>query len=154
MLLIVGLAGGRLKGATTLQKLGFLGVMEAGGRGLDYIPWRYGPFSEDLKDAVKQLRREGLLERRVVFEDRILYRATVYHYMLTPEGEKAYYQLLGRLNKEHPRFLQKMSAIVAKWKDRPLHLLYYVHKRYPDWTRFSVIRDQVLALGDLLADTA
>ena len=41
VLLIVGLAGGRLRGATTLQKLAFLGVVEASGRGLTYVPWKY-----------------------------------------------------------------------------------------------------------------
>ena len=154
VLLIVGLAGGKLRGATTLQKLGFLGIMEAGGRGLDYIPWKYGPFSEDIKDAVNALRQEGLLERRIVFEDRVLYMATVYHYKLTPDGEEAFRCLLQKLEKEHPKFLRRMREIVTKWKDRPLHLLYYVYKRYPDWTRFSIIRDQVLALGDLLGDNA
>ena len=150
VLLIVGLAGGELRGATTLQKLGFLGVMEAGGRGLTYVPWKYGPYSEDVKDGVKQLRREGLLEQRVKFENRILYRATVYHYRLTPKGLLAYQKLLHRLESKHPDFLEKMREIVTRWKDQPLRLLYYVYKQYPDWTRFSEIREQVLQLGRLL----
>lgn len=150
VLLIVGLAGGELRGATTLQKLGFLGVMEAGGEGIEYVPWKYGPYSEDLKDAVKQLRREGLLERRVVFENRVLYQATVYYYRLTPKGLRAYHELLRRLKRSNPDFLEKMQEIVTKWRDQPLRLLYYIYTQYPEWTRFSEIRDQVLRLGRLL----
>ena len=153
-LLIVGLAGGKLRGATTLQKLGFLGVMEAGGSGLDYVPHKYGPYSEDLHDAVKELRREGLLKREVIYEDRIFYTATVYVFELTSQGIKAYEKLRQRLEREDPSFLRRMEEIVNRWKDKPLHLLYYVYRRYLDWTYFSEIRDQVLALGRLLSDTA
>ncbi|BES82595.1 transcriptional regulator [Pyrodictium abyssi] len=149
-LLIIGLAGSELRGATTLQKLGFLGVMEAGGEGLEYVPWKYGPFSEDLHEAVKQLRREGLLKRHVVFENRMLYTATVYVYELTPRGEAEFRKLLRRLEKEHPDFLRRMREIVEEWKDKPFHLLYYVYKRYKDWTYFSEIRDEVMRLGRLL----
>ncbi len=149
-LLIVGLAGGKLRGATTLQKLGFLGVMEAGGSGLDYVPHKYGPYSEQLAKATTQLARRKLMRKDKNIDISLLGVVEVYEYELTEKGWEEYRKLEERLKREDPEFLEKMRRLVERWKDKPYHLLYYVYKNYPDLTVKSEIRDYVLHLGRIL----
>ncbi|WP_054857671.1 hypothetical protein [Vulcanisaeta sp. JCM 16159] len=61
VLFILDQAGGQLRGATRLQKIAFLLVMEAGVKGIAFEPGKYGPYSRDIEDAVRRLSDEGLI---------------------------------------------------------------------------------------------
>jgi uncharacterized protein YwgA len=66
------LAGGRVRGSTRLQKVVFLVERVLGLGGLRFEPWRYGPWSRELEELLKELEGRGLLkvraERRVPSE--------------------------------------------------------------------------------------
>ncbi len=98
VVLLVWLANGRLRGGMVLQKLGFLGVMEAGGCRLEYIPSRYTPFSVQLAEGVREAKEGGLLRVYTVSSRGGAY--TVYVFELTPEGQRLYRESVGRLERE------------------------------------------------------
>ena len=142
VVLLVGLAGGRLRGGTVLQKLGFLGVMEAGGCCLEYIPSRYGPFSVQLAEGVREAEKRGLV--RVHTEPSRGGVYTVYVFELTPEGQRLYHELMERLEREAPGFLREMGRLVELWADKPLELLRYVYNKYPRYAEKSEIAERIL----------
>ncbi|AEM38406.1 transcriptional regulator [Pyrolobus fumarii 1A] len=131
VVLLVGLAGGRLRGGTVLQKLGFLGVVEAGGCCLGYTPTRYGPVSAELARGVDEARRRGLV--RVHTEPSHGGAYTVYVFELTGEGRRLYEEIVERLRREEPHFLEQMERLVRLWADKPFELLRYVYSAYPEY---------------------
>ncbi len=142
VVLLVGLAGGRLRGGTVLQKLGFLGIMEAGGCCLRYIPSRYGPFSVELARGVDKARERSLV--KVYIEPSRGGAYTVYVFELTEKGRRLYEELVKRLEMEDPRFLEEMKRLVELWADKPFELLKYVYNTYPEYAEKSEIAERIL----------
>lgn len=143
VLFILSKAGGRLEGATRLQKIAFLIVMEAGGvrGGIGFEPSEYGPYSRDIADAVKELEEEGLIvvRREAVPESDKGYRE-VYELVSKDAAKRAEESLFGW----HVLRRGVARDVVWLWKDAPLvALIEYVYRRYPEYATKSLIKDKV-----------
>lgn len=141
VLFILGETGGQLRGATRLQKIAFLIVMETGVKGIEFEPSEYGPYSRDIANAVKELEKRGLI---------------VVRHEVVPESDKGYrevYELASRDAAKHAKerlfgwhVIRRGIArdIVWLWKDAPLiALIEYVYRKYPEYAAKSLIKDKV-----------
>lgn len=132
-ILVVGLAGGHLTTDTRFQKIAFL-VNEALGEGVEFGPADFGPYSNVLERAVRELSKEGKL-MRVDDSDGVT------HYYLTKKGREEFGRIAESLGEEK---LKLAEGIVRKFKDAPLtYLLAYVYAKYPKYTVNSKITEKV-----------
>jgi len=125
--------------ATKLQKLFFLLEKEYGiDLGLEFKPWFFGPYSSKLQDFIDKLIEIGEVdveEEPVI--DPLSGEVVAYkrHYVLkseyTPEEED-----------------KEVEAFFREWvkKDRS-EILNYVYKKYPEYGKYTMIRDKVIAKG-------
>lgn len=140
ILALLAFAGGKLEGATRLQKGLFLVKMEVPGTvPADYEPGDYGPFSLDVARAVENLIDKGLIkERPGSWGDEAQARV----FILTPEGRERAEKALETLKKsdkwEDIKVFFKMAA-----KEPLMRLLVIVYNWYPEYSKVSKIRRKV-----------
>ena len=123
--------------ATKLQKVFFLLEKEKGvDLGLDFIPWFFGPYSEKLQDYLDKLIEIGEVDVKEE-EVRDLLTGVIV-------GYKRSYVLKDR-NFTPPEGLEEVAEFFREWVKRSRHeILVYVYERYPEYSRYSLIRDKVL----------
>lgn len=127
--------GGKIEGATRLQKLVFLLKRE---KGVDspytFTPYMFGPHSPDLLDDVIDLERAGYVEivteihEPTIAGDFIMER----RYRLTPKGEEEARRAYEELQPEQRRAVDELRKFNEM---RLADLLAYVYSRYPRESR-------------------
>lgn len=120
-----------IEGATRFQKLVFLAQEESElPSKYDYYPYKYGPFSPQLKSDLEAHIRRGHIQRNVVYNK----AGNQKHiYSLTPEGIQFAKHVLSQTNID-PVF-QALQGIKRKYNDWSLdRLIRYVYGSYSDLT--------------------
>lgn len=122
---------GHLTTDARFQKIAFL-VNETLGEGVEFRPADFGPYSNVLERAVRELSKEGKL-MRVDDSDGVT------HYYLTKKGREEFGRIAESLGEEK---LKLAEGIVRKFKDAPLTYL-LVYTKYPKYTVKSKITEKV-----------
>ena len=162
---------GELGGITRLQKLLYLLDVEENiqlsGTGFEFKPYKAGPYSSKLYDALEFLENLGFIESEVVgestveeisdmsFEDLIssdddspvFSDAYVERcFKLTPKGKEKIEHLVK--SQQYKPFIERITRIKSKFGNYSLRdLLYYVYTNYPEMTTESDIKNRVLKRG-------
>ena len=141
--LIFYVAGGVVEGATRLQKTVFLVQRELGLGGFRFKASRYGPWSEELEEAIQELVERGFLsveERRprgLQERPAKVYKAGSH---LMEQGREAFKELLRR----DPALALRLYMKIRAYSALPItYLLAYVYKKYPEYTTGSIIKERV-----------
>lgn len=121
--------GGKVEGGTRLQKLLFLLKHEFGVRELPYefVPYIYGPFSEEVRNDTAELKWRGLIE----IEWKVLDAADGFLeriYKLTTNGQKMAEDFHAALPQTTKQLLQRLGRFNEM---RLVELLRYVYSKYP-----------------------
>jgi len=143
---IMYIAGGRVRGSTRLQKIVFLAQRKMGLGNLSFEPWKYGPWSRELENLLRELEERGLLKVHVDIPDLAseffgespprVYEAS---HELLEEGKRAYTRLL----KAEPLKALQLKRLVASALLAPLsYLIAYVYEKYPEMTQKSSINEK------------
>jgi uncharacterized protein YwgA len=128
---------------TKLQKLTFLLEKEANiTLNLDFVPYKYGPFSSKIYDIVEELERKSLVE---IAQTKMI--TTQYGnakiISITEKGKLRAMKAYEEMNKDDR---EKLDDIVKRWGHEPLSsLLVYTYLTYPETTKNSLIKDEVLS---------
>lgn len=113
---IVWLVGnhGRIEGRTRLQKIVFLLMVEEEiNFSFDFIPYYYGPYSDDLSEYVEDLISYGFLVEKRTRLSNDVYR---YDYELTESGK----DLLNKIQETTvPGDMKQISKYIASIKNTP-----------------------------------
>ncbi len=123
--------------ATKLQKVFFLLEKETGkDLGLEFKPWFFGPYSEKLQefiDALIELEEVDVEEEEV--RDPLSGEVIAY---------KRYYVLKSEFTPSKED--KEIEAFFREWvkKDRS-EILNYVYSKYPEYGKYTMIRDKVLS---------
>jgi uncharacterized protein YwgA len=123
--------------ATKLQKIFFLLEKEKGVQlGLDFKPWFFGPYSSKLQDYIDKLIELGEVgvEEEEEVKDPLSGAIIGYirNYVLKDEFKPE------EQDREIEAFFREW---VRKSKDE---ILNYVYRKYPEYGKYSMIRDKVL----------
>lgn len=123
--------------ATKLQKIFFLLEKEKGIElGLDFEPWFFGPYSPKLQDFIDKLIEIGEVD---VEEEEVrdpLSGETI--------GYKRRYVLKGEFTPSEEE--EEIEAFFREWvRKSRTEILNYVYKKYPEYGKYSMIRDKVLS---------
>jgi len=123
--------------ATKLQKIFFLLEKEKGVQlGLDFKPWFFGPYSEKLQDYVDRLIE---LEEVDVEEEEV--RDPLSGEII---GFKRNYVLKSELKPEEEE--KEIEMFFREWvRKSRTEILNYVYKKYPEYGKYSMIRDKILS---------
>jgi uncharacterized protein YwgA len=122
---------------TKLQKIFFLLEKEKGiNLGLDFKPWFFGPYSSKLQDYVDRLIE---LEEVDVEEEEVrdpLSGAVI--------GYIKNYVLKSEFKPEEEE--KEIEAFFREWVRKSKdEILNYVYKKYPEYGKYSMIRDKILS---------
>ncbi|WP_338604913.1 conjugal transfer protein (plasmid) [Sulfolobus tengchongensis] len=123
--------------ATKIQKIFFL-LQEEGGKdvGLKFEPYIFGPYSKELDEVLDSLVDQGVIEEKAKPIKDVLTGFIIGYkrsYILKDDRDS-------HVEAEVEKFFEKWVV-----KDRK-EILNYVYRKYPQWTRYSVIRDKVLRM--------
>lgn len=123
--------------ATKLQKIFFLLEKEKGVQlGLDFKPWFFGPYSSKLQDYIDKLIELGEVD---VEEEEV--RDPLSGEII---GYKRNYVLKVDLRPEEEE--KEIKMFFREWvKKSRTEILNYVYKKYPEYAKYSMIRDKVLS---------
>jgi hypothetical protein len=147
ILLVVKLSGRAL--TTRIHKVMFILWKEhqVGGRRLYFFPYKYGPWSYEVSDALKKLVGEGALtvEAGQRAREGRAHTGIVMVYSLTERGRAA-------ASKAERRALLKspLAYLTARrWARAPLEeLIAYVYEKYPEYTTRSLLIFDYLRLAE------
>lgn len=129
--------GRRIEGITRLQKLVFLAQheqLESNEGGYDFKPYKYGPYSEGLTEALETFEERGYVQKDV---ETTRNGNEKYVYSLTPDGHKIVKE--GLLNDDGDNPLFDAAKVVKKgYNQEPIeYLLRYVYNNYPSFAEKS-----------------
>ena len=123
--------------ATKLQKIFFLLEKEKGIQlGLDFKPWFFGPYSSKLQDYIDKLIESGEVD---VEEEEVRDPLSneIVAYM-------RYYVLNSEFKPEEEE--KEIEMFFREWvRKSRTEILNYVYKKYPEYAKYSMIRDKVLS---------
>ena len=137
VLLVLGLADGRIETDTRMQKLAFLVNQEVFFNWAKFEADKFGVYSKELMKAVDKLEKEGKLI--YVWDN-----DGVSRYYLTEKGKEEAKKLLEQLKEENEYKLKKAMEIIQRHKDDPIpYLVAYVYKYYPEYSKKSIIKEKV-----------
>ena len=122
----------KLGGATPLriQKTLFIFNRAIGGD-IEFFPYDYGPFSEDIAYAIEDLLVEGYIREVYIDNKRF--------YIITPEGEKYVNQNIDKLYKK-----EILDALLSKTKElTDEELLFYVYTIF-GYTEYSKVYNKLM----------
>ena len=124
--------------ATKLQKIFFLLENEKGVQlELDFKPWFFGPYSSKLQDYVDKLIELGEVDVEEEEEVRDPLSGEII-------GYKRNYVLKSELKPEE----KEIEMFFREWvRKSRTDILNYVYNKYPEYTKYSVIRDKVLTFS-------
>lgn len=154
---------GEIKGVTRLEKLVFLLEKETSStRWLDedagFEAYNFGPFSQKVYQAVDMLSAAGLVkdsgspapdesdtwEKRNGIDDLVPDPYTTRDFELTERGWRYFDALKTELP---PGALDELETFKARFVSLPLRqLVRYVYQRYDEFTKNSIIRDDILGI--------
>jgi hypothetical protein len=147
ILLVVKLSGRAL--TTRIQKVMFILWKErrVGEWELYFFPYKYGPWSYEVSDALKKLVGEGALavETEQRAREGRAHTGVVRVYSLTERGRAA------ASGAERRALLKSPLAYLTarKWARAPLEeLIAYVYERYPEYTTRSLLIFDYLRLAE------
>lgn len=139
LLLYVAREEGAEVTATKLQKIFFLLEKEKGiSLDLEFVPWLFGPYSEklqDLLDKLIEMGEVGVKEEEV--RDALTKEVVGYKrsYVLNDEGY--------RPSEEHEE--SEIAEFFREWvKKSRDEILAYVYEKYPEYSRYPLVRDKIL----------
>jgi uncharacterized protein YwgA len=123
--------------ATKLQKIFFLLEKEKGIQlGLDFKPWFFGPYSSKLQDYIDKLIELGEVD---VEEEEV--RDPLSGEII---GYKRNYVLKSELKPEEEE--KEIEMFFREWvRKSRTEILNYVYKKYPEYAKYSIIRDKILS---------
>ncbi|NON63153.1 conjugal transfer protein [Acidianus sp. RZ1] len=123
--------------ATKLQKIFFLLEKEMGTDfGLNFVPYMFGPYSLKLQEEVNKL----LLEGKIKAEDETI------HDIISGVEVGVIHKYYTDLNVTVD---ERVEEFFRKWvKKSRKEILNYVYTNYPEYTKYSVIRDKVLKFNE------
>lgn len=131
-------AGGEIKGKTKLQKtMYFLGVITGHLEDLGYRPHFYGPYSEDVGDAVDRLVSVGFVDKEIrggTAVNELGFEIYRYDFRLNADGKAV---ARAKANK-YPKLWKKLSEAAALLKRAP----------NLDYIRLSVAAKTYFMLGE------
>jgi len=124
--------------ATKLQKIFFLLENEKGVQlELDFKPWFFGPYSSKLQDYINKLTELGEVDVEEEEEVRDPLSGEII-------GYKRNYVLKSELKPEE----KEIEMFFREWvRKSRTDILNYVYNKYPEYTKYSVIRDKVLTFS-------
>jgi len=130
-----------IRNGTRLQKLAFLLAKSLPDRAVDeelaFIPWSFGPYSENLNDLVELLGKEGYID--------VGERPTRY-YSLTAKGRDA----AEAIRKHSPAvFALSKEIIDTAGELSQRNLIALVYELYPDFSKESTIQEAVARNRDV-----
>jgi len=127
--------GGRVSGATRLQKLLFLLKREKGVKSTyTFTPYMFGPHSPDVLEDAIDLEKAGYVEIVAEVHDLTIAGDCIMErkYQLTPKGEEEARKVYESLSPEERRAIEE----VRKFNEMRLtDLLAYVYNKYPKESR-------------------
>jgi len=144
-----------VEGTTKLQKLFFLLEQESAFNEvyddveIEFEPYKYGPFSEQIYDELEMLILWDVIEEEEMDTDVDSIRDESdksshanKRFTLTEKGEKVASEVNRSLDDD---IEEEFEEIVDEYLDMSVDdLLEYVYKQYPDYTTKSEIKDEVL----------
>ncbi len=134
-------AGGQVKGKTRIHK-GLFILKEDVDPDLvpaDFEPSHYGPWSREVEEAIKELVKEGLVERHVEPGGD---ESPAEVYELTPAGRQRARRVIEELQKRGD--WKEIEAMLKLATRAPLmSLLAFVYMFHPEYAERSRIRDKV-----------
>ncbi|ASJ16726.1 hypothetical protein A3L04_06390 [Thermococcus chitonophagus] len=99
-----------------------------------FFGYKYGPYSFELAEIIKQLYWNGLID---IYGRRNTRKET---FKLTPKGEEEAHKIFSSLPKELQEDIKKMRI---GWDQLGIDgILRYVYRNYPDYTKQSEIKDK------------
>lgn len=108
--------------------------------GFEFKAYKYGPFDEDVYEALEDLQRKNLVEKMPADEHASPRDEPKYE--LTQAGTIEAGKLYDQLDDQQQKLLEWVRYEQA---DRPLgSLLSYVYRKYPDMTTESEIADRLV----------
>jgi len=123
---------------TKLQKIFFLLEKEKGkDLGLEFKPWFFGPYSSKLQDFIDKLIEIGEVD--IEYEEEV-------RDPLSGEivGYKSHYVLKSEFTPSKDE--EEIEAFFREWvRKSRTEILNYVYKKYPEYGKYSMIRDKVLS---------
>ncbi|MEB3861263.1 MAG: hypothetical protein GSR84_03475 [Desulfurococcales archaeon] len=145
ILALIAYAGGKLKGKTRIQKGLFLVWQEIGGVKADFAPYKYGPYSKDIDEALNRLAGENLILERVVPGGD---ESPAVEYELTKRGWERARQTLNQL--EESGILERARPFLdLAIKGSLIALIGFVYSMYPEWAANSEIKGRIRSLEKL-----
>jgi len=132
-----------IEGATRLQKLMFLASQKI--KQLEgfpkFEPGPYGPFSSEIEEALKELKKEGLVEETTRLGG-LKEHARVFS--LTENGKKVAKTILEKVLKQNSKVLKELEDLKKDWNNVPLLLfLMHVYNLYPEYAKRSIIKSRI-----------
>jgi hypothetical protein len=109
-LLILHAAEGKICSKALAQRRGYL-LDSYLGLGLGYRPHYFGPFSDELDNAIGRCNALGFVERKNL----VGYGSSArrYDFALTPDGEKVVEDIISRKNAESSKILNLLGKMVG-----------------------------------------
>jgi uncharacterized protein YwgA len=135
--ILSNIGSGRIEGRTRLQKLAFLTQKELQDRidleeELEFIHYKYGPFSQNLIKAVEMLQDKGLLRRR---KETNLNGDEKYIYTITRKGSSAFEHNLENSSdsEEIQAISESADDVIGDYNQLSLsNLIETVYDEYPE----------------------
>ncbi len=135
----------RIRGRTRFQKLAFLAeqrLEEEGIGAYDFVPYDYGPFTEDLYEELEYLEGQRLVNES---RTRTYGGDERYDYKLTEKGRRTFEQNLpedpaSETEQRLQTIVEVANDIVSEYNDVPIsNLIDYVYSEYPEYAENSVL---------------
>jgi len=125
---------------TKLQKIFFLLEKEKGkDLGLEFKPWFFGPYSSKLQDFIDKLIEIGEVDTEDEEEVRDPLSGEIV-------GYKWHYVLKTEFTPSEDEEEKEIEAFFREWvRKSRTEILNYVYKKYPEYGKYSMIRDKVLS---------
>ncbi|BCU68588.1 hypothetical protein HS7_20250 [Sulfolobales archaeon HS-7] len=119
--------------ATKLQKIFFLLEKEGGvDLGLEFTPWFFGPYSSLLQDYIDKLIEKGDVS---VEEEEVIDVLS---------GQVVGYKRVYVLSSDASQDDKSIEKFFRKWvKMSRSEILNYVYRKYPEYAKYSLIRDKI-----------
>ena len=102
-----------------------------------FVPYKYGPYSFNLIDAVESMAMRGYIVRKGK-------RGTRKEmFCLTDKGREVYKKLKDKISKRYPEFLKDLKEKRIGWDELGTEgILRYVYQKYPNYTERSKILEK------------
>lgn len=138
-------------GITKITKLLFLVGREAIGENKKFdfyhhYAYDFGPFDKTIRQDIEALKRIGFIQEELppVNKNQTVKNVDAI-YRLSDLGKKFSNQLMDEFKKENSVLIEKITLTVGKYSGMKLDsLMEYVYKNYPETTKKSKIKKQVL----------